>query len=111
MPVRRLILAALLACGACKGKGDAGPTSNLDQRCEQLAKTCGDTDKHVEKLLDGCKQAAVPTCAEPLSALYTCYEKQLCGKGDRIWAFEDLRVLAERKNLCADERKAVSTCK
>jgi hypothetical protein len=111
MPVRRLILAALLACGACKGKGNVGLTSNLDQRCEQLAKACGDTDRHVEKLLDGCKQAGAPSCAGPLSALYTCYEKQLCGKGDRIWAFEDLRVLAERKNVCADESKAVTACK
>jgi hypothetical protein len=111
MAMRRVILAALLACAACKGKGDAGKASTPDQRCEQLAKTCGDSDKHVEKLLDGCKQAEVPACADKLSALYDCYEKQLCGKGDRIWSFEDFGVLADRKSACATERGAASSCK
>ena len=46
-----------------------------------------------------------------MSALYDCYEKQVCGKGDRIWAFEDFGVLAVRKNACAAERKAVGECK
>lgn len=111
MRKRRWILAALLACAACKDKGDAGKASTPDQRCEQLAKSCGDTDKHVASLLAGCKQAAVPTCADKLSALYDCYEKQLCGKGDRIWAFDDLGVLADRKSVCASERNAASACK
>ena len=93
MRKRRWILAALLACAACKGKGDAGKATTLDQRCEELAKTCGDNDKHVAALLAGCKQVEVPTCGDKLSALYTCYEKQLCGRGDRIWAFDDLGLI------------------
>ena len=110
---KRIILAALLACTACKGKGDASKAGNLDQRCEQLAKTCGDSDKHVEALLDGCKHAATAQqpCAAQVSALYDCYEKTVCGKGDRIWAFEDFGVLAVRNNACAAERKAVGECK
>src|SRR5690242_13179289 len=99
MRMRRWILAAALVVGACKGKGDAG--GNLDQRCEQLAKSCGDSDKHIESIQGGCKQAEHPTCADKQNALYDCYEKQLCGKGDRIWAFEDLGVLAGRKKVCA----------
>lgn len=110
--MRRFIIGALLACAACKGNG-ASKASKLDQRCEQLAKTCGDTDKHVEALLDGCKHAATTqqSCAAEVSALYDCYEKQVCGKGDRIWAFEDFGVLAVRNKACAAERKAVGACK
>ena len=111
MQVRRLILTALLAAAACKGKGEPGATGASNPRCEELAKTCGDNAKHVEKLLDGCNQVAAPSCAAKLDALYTCYEKQLCGKGDRIWAFDDLGVLADRKKVCVDERNAVATCK
>lgn len=111
MQVRLLIFAALLAGGACKSNGDANATSKPEQSCEQLAKTCADTDKHVEKLRDECKQAITPTCAAKQTALYDCYQKQLCGKGDRIWALQDLSVLAERKSSCVEERKAVSACK
>ena len=117
MQVRRTILATLLLCAACKGKDDAGgggsATVNLDQRCEQLSKTCGDNEKHVAKLLEGCKQAATAqaSCADKVAALYDCYEKQVCGKGDRIWAYEDLGVLSARTNACVTERKAVSECK
>jgi hypothetical protein len=113
MQVRRLILAALFACAACKGKGDAGKAGSLDQRCEQLATACGDTQAHITSLGDACKHAASTqqACADKVSALYDCYEKQVCGKGDRIWAFEDFGVLAVRKNACVAERKAVSECK
>ncbi len=111
------LLAALAVCAwtACKGKGDTAKTGgDLDQRCDQLAKTCGDTDKHVEKLAEGCKQAAADPktkgCTDKVTALYDCYEKELCGKADKIWAVEDLRVLAERNNKCVVERKAVADC-
>jgi len=110
MHERFLMFAALLAFGACKSNGDTA-TSKPEQQCAQLAKTCADTDKHVEKLRDECKQSITPTCTAKQTALYDCYEKQLCGKADRIWALQDLSVLAERKNLCIDERKAVSACK
>ncbi len=98
----------LALAAACKGKGPAA--SSIDQRCDALAKACGDNDKHVAKLLEGCKAAGKPMCADKLSALYDCYEKQLCGRGDRIWAFEDLGVLADRKTVCAAEKKAASEC-
>jgi len=104
----RFVLAALALCAACKGKGTTAATP--DQRCEQLAKACGDNDKHISKLEEGCKAAAKPMCAEKQNALYDCYEKQLCGRGDRIWAFEDLGVLADRKTTCAAEKKAASEC-
>ncbi|MGE5184391.1 MAG: hypothetical protein ACM31C_20115 [Acidobacteriota bacterium] len=108
------LLAALAVCAwtACKGKGDAAKTGDLDQRCEQLGKTCGDSDKHIDKIVEGCKQAAAgeKSCADKVAALYDCYEKELCGKGDKIWAVDDLRVLAERNNKCAAERKAVADC-
>jgi len=111
MHERFLIFATLLASGACKSNGDPGTTTKPEQRCEQLAKTCADTGKHVEKLRDECKQAITPTCADKQSALYECYQKELCHKADRIWALQDLGVLAERKNVCVEERKAVSACK
>jgi len=107
----RFLIFAVLACGACKGNDETSAAGKPEQRCEQLAKACADTDKHTEKLRDECKQAVTPTCAEKQSALYDCYEKQVCGKGDRIWALHDFSVLAERKNICVDERKAVAACK
>lgn len=99
------LVALLTLSAACKGKGDAG-----GDRCDQLAKACGDNDKHMAKLLEGCKAADKPLCGDKLDALYTCYEKQVCGRGDRIWAFDDLGVLADRKTLCAAEHKAATDC-
>ena len=43
-------------------------------------------------------------------AAYDCYEKQLCGKGDKVWALGDLRVLSERHGKCAAERDASHAC-
>jgi len=101
------LVALLTLSAACKGKDAKGGEGD---RCEQLAKACGDNEKHIAKITEGCTAAAKPLCADKLSALYDCYEKQLCGRGDRIWAYEDLGVLADRKTACAAERKAVSDC-
>jgi hypothetical protein len=102
------LVALLTLSAACKGKGDANGEGD---RCEQLAKACGDNDKHIAKIAEGCKAAATkPLCADKLDALFACYQKQLCGRGDRIWAYDDLGVLAERKTACATERKAVNDC-
>jgi hypothetical protein len=100
------LVALLTLAAGCKGKGGEATAD----RCDQLAKACGDNDKHVAKILEGCKAAAKPLCADKLNALYDCYEKQVCGRGDRIWAFDDLGVLANRKTLCAAERKAATDC-
>jgi hypothetical protein len=117
MALRRLLgtlpVAALAVCAwtACKGKGGA---ADLDTRCEQLGKACGDTDKHVEKIVDECKQAAKDQvqggCKDKAIAVFECYQKELCGKGDKVWAFEDLRVLADRHGKCEAERKASQEC-
>ncbi len=96
---------------ACKDKGN---TAEVDKRCEQLAKTCGDKDKHTEKILEECKQAAAKhaekNCSGRATALFDCYEKELCGKADKVWALEDLRVLADRKDKCTAERDASREC-
>jgi len=116
------LLATLALCGwlGCKDKDkDEGTKTqaaapNLDPRCEQLAKTCGDADKHGAKLAENCKQAAKKqldkVCGDKASALYDCYEKELCGKGDKVWTIDDLRVLAERHGKCAAEQAAVKAC-
>ena len=103
---RRSLFAVLALCTwmACKDKpaGDA---------CEQLGKTCGDNDKHGEKITADCKAAPPKAgCEDKTNALYGCYEKELCGKSDKVWALEDLRVLADRKSKCAAERAAVAEC-
>jgi len=119
MGLRRLPLAVLLVCtlAACKDKkGDAakGGGTDLDKRCEQLAKACGDTDNHVEKIVTDCKKAAKVQiekgCTDKAIAVFDCYEKELCGGNDKVWAIEDLRVLADRKNKCVAERKAGREC-
>jgi hypothetical protein len=102
----------------CKGSGDAKKTetsaADLDQRCERLGKACGDNDKHAEKVVTGCKQAMKEQvdkgCIDKAIAAYDCYEKELCGKTDKIWAVDDLRVLAERTGKCGAERDAVRAC-
>jgi hypothetical protein len=105
-----LMVVLLGALGACKG-GDATASA---ERCAQLAKACGEQDKHVEKIVEACTQAAKQHadkgCADPLAALHACYEKQLCGGTDKVWALDDLRVLAERHDKCAAERAAVRAC-
>lgn len=105
----RTILAIAVALAACKGNGAA---KSADP-CEQLAKGCGDNEKHVTAISDGCKQAAqpAPACVAKVTALYDCYQTQLCGKTDRVWAYQDLSVLAQRKGVCAAEQKAVTECK
>lgn len=101
----------MLALTACKDKG-AAKTSDLDKRCEQLAKACGDNDKHVEKIVADCKAAAQKqaACVDKVTATYDCYEKNLCGSGEKVWALDDLRVLAERHTKCVAEQKASSEC-
>jgi hypothetical protein len=113
------MVAALVVCAAtgCKDKGNAAKAgsgaTDLDARCEALGKACGDTDKHVEKLVDECKEAAknqtAKGCVDKAKALYDCYQKEVCG-GDKVWTLEDFRVLAERHNKCAAERTASAEC-
>jgi len=124
MALRRLLgclpAAALAVCvwSACKGddKGNADKSApTLDRAsCEQLAKACSDTDKHIEKLAQECAQAAGKLaergCTQMATALYDCYDKQLCGKADKVWTLDDLRVLAERHGVCAAERDALRAC-
>ncbi|HEY5948108.1 MAG TPA: hypothetical protein VIV40_21580 [Kofleriaceae bacterium] len=120
MALRKLLgclpLAALAVCAgmACNKTNKDAATSGLDQRCEQLGRLCGDKDKHDEKIIDGCKLAAKKQldkgCADKVSAVYDCYEKELCGKEDKVWALDDLRVLADRYKKCEAERKAANDC-
>ena len=111
-----LVALALCATLACSKKKDdkAQPSTGLDKRCEQLAKICGDTDKHIEKLLDECKQAAAKltdkACEAKVVAAYDCYENELCNKTDKVWALDDLRVLTERHKKCIAERDAARAC-
>jgi hypothetical protein len=115
---RALSIALLLA--ACGKSGDATKppegsagsapaASDFDKRCTQLAKVCGDKDKHIAKIHDGCVAAAAK-CPDTAMALFDCFEQELCLKADKVWTFEDLGVLAERKKNCADQRKASAAC-
>jgi hypothetical protein len=88
---------------------------DLDKRCEALAKACGDTPKHVAKIVEGCKATAAKqherTCAEKADAAYACFETKLCA-AEKIWAFDDLRVLSERHHTCVAEGSAArASCK
>ena len=51
-----------------------------------------------------------PGCEATAIAAYDCYEKQLCGKGDKLWALEDFGVLAQRHSKCLAERVAARDC-
>lgn len=124
MALRRLLgclpVAALAVCAstACKDKGDVAKTqasaADLDQRCMQLGKVCGDKEKHVEKIISECKQAAKKQvdsgCTDKVIAAYDCYVRELCGGGDKVWTIEDLGVLADRKSKCVAERNASRAC-
>src|SRR5436190_22372891 len=99
-----LPVAALVLCLGCKDKAKAPPSSPLDTRCAQLAKACADTDKHVGKLVEECMQAAQTQvdkgCTDKATAAYDCYQKELCGKADKVWALDDFRVLGDREKKC-----------
>ena len=118
LPVAALAALAVCAWTACKDKGDVAKTgasaADLDKRCEQLGKVCGDKDKHAEKIIEGCKQAAKKQvergCTDKAIAVYDCYEKELCANGDKVWTIEDLRVLADRRSKCVAERNASHEC-
>lgn len=110
-----IVALALCAWAACKDEDAAskGP-ADLGARCAQLAKACGDNEKRVEKLLAECavtvEKQGDKTCTNEASAVYACYEKELCGKDDKVWTLDDLRVLAERHGKCAAERDALRAC-
>jgi hypothetical protein len=124
MALRRFVgclpAAALAFCAltACKDKGDAAKTqpgaTALDERCTQLAKACGDKDKHIEKILEECKEATktqvAKGCTDKALAVYDCYEKDLCGTIGKVWTLDDLRVLADRHGKCVAERNARLEC-
>ncbi len=115
-----LAILALCAPTACKDQdqGWAAVTQTsaeeLDKRCERLARVCGDKAKHVEKITAECKQTAKTQvehgCTDKALAVYACYEMALCATSDKVWALEDLRVLAERNSKCVAERAAISDC-
>ena len=126
MASRRLLgclpLVALAVCAstACKDKdkvdvaGTTTSAADLDRRCVQLGKVCGDKGKHVEKIIDECKQAAKKQvengCTDKVIAAYDCYERELCGSGDKVWTIEDLRLLATRHSKCVAEQDASRAC-
>jgi hypothetical protein len=107
-----------MACGddgdAKTSPAKASKPANLDQRCEQLGMACGDQGKHVGKLAEECAQAAARQvdkgCAAKAIAAYDCYEKELCGKSDKVWALDDFRVLVDRYGKCVAERNALRDC-
>jgi hypothetical protein len=115
-----LVVSAGAGCGKGKDKdkGDqgAGQASGGDlmTRCDQLAKACGDSETHVQKIAEACREAAkeqvASGCTEKAIAAYDCYQKQLCGKADKVWALADLGVLAQRHATCVAEREAVMAC-
>ncbi|HWO25046.1 MAG TPA: hypothetical protein VNO30_40175 [Kofleriaceae bacterium] len=123
-----LSVAALAVCAlsACKdkdkdadpGKGAAAKTpataADLDERCTLMSKACGEKEKHVEKIVAVCKVAAKKQaekgCIDKAIAAYDCFAVDLCGGTDKVWAFDDLRVLADRHNKCVAERKALQEC-
>jgi hypothetical protein len=117
------VASALAICAWTGCKDDAKPAdtpvaatagSGLEPRCDQLAKACGDNAKHTEKIAVECKQVAAKqwakNCVSQASVVYDCYEKELCAKGDKVWALDDLRVLSDRHTRCVAERNLLRTC-
>jgi hypothetical protein len=103
----------MAACksGPAKQKASA---ADLDKRCTQIGPACGEKVKHQERMIEECQTLAKTqvekACTDSVMALYDCYDKELCGKGDKVWALEDLKVLAARKTKCEAELKAVREC-
>jgi len=116
-----LIASLWAACGDTeKASQQAASTSGSNagasgDRCERLAKLCGDKAKHVEKIAAACTQAtqeqAERGCGDQQLAVYDCFEKQLCMTlNDKVWSMKDLGVLADRHEKCAAERAALAAC-
>lgn len=107
LPIIALALCVWTACS----KGSETP---LEKRCTQLANACGAKDKHLDKLIDECKAAAKQqtekNCTDKALSAYDCYEKELCGGDDKVWALDDFRVLSDRHKKCVAERNAVRDC-
>lgn len=112
-------------CNSSDTKADAGPkgpteeekkqgTEKLTARCDKLGKACGEEDKHKTKITEECKGAIKGQvdkgCADKVIAVYDCYEKDVCVKGERIWAFDDFRVLTTRNKKCVEQLKASNDC-
>lgn len=120
--IAAVTLVCWTACGKDKSDHKAPPAGSgsapvaatgSDARCEQLGRACGDTDKHIEKVVAGCKQAALSQadgCTDKINAAYDCFERELCGKGDNIWALDDFGVLVERHKKCVTEHAAAKSC-
>jgi hypothetical protein len=114
MALRTTLLALCFAVGCGKDKTDKATPVDLDTHCETMALSCGDKDKHIQKITTECKESIkVITdkgCAPAADALYSCYEKQVCSGKDRVWTLDDLRVLAGRHSKCVVEQMAVTDC-
>ncbi|HUS66782.1 MAG TPA: hypothetical protein VMZ28_19730 [Kofleriaceae bacterium] len=126
MELRRsgMLVMTLVVWAGCKGdakkeaakeEGKKGPgMAEVLARCDQLGKACGDNEKHATAIITECKQGAekqlVRGCTASAIEAWDCYEKELCGKGDKVWALDDLRVLSERHGKCAAERDANAKC-
>lgn len=122
VPIAALVVCAWAGCGKDKeagsGKGEEGTgeasSADLVTRCDELAKSCGDKEKHIQAIASACKEVAkeqvASGCTEKAVAAYDCYLKQLCGKADKVWALDDLRVLSDRHGKCVAERDASRAC-
>ena len=109
-----LLAVATTACDSREETGSAKGGVSLVARCEQMAKACGDKEKHVAKIVAECQRSGSTKtgtrCEAQAIAVYDCYEKQVCAGKDKVWALDDLRVLAERHEKCVAERDALRAC-
>jgi len=108
-----LAFALCVSTAGCKDKKEQAAAGDIDARCALMAKSCGDQQKHVDRITEECKGASKPAaekgCAGKAIAVYDCWEKDLCGK-EKVWALDDLKVLAQRHNKCAAQTKALEDC-
>jgi hypothetical protein len=109
-----LALAASLVWTGCGNHDRTPPGADLKARCQLMAKACGDQEKHVQDIREACAQAAETQlargCTQEAIAAYICFEDELCGQDDPVWALDDLRVLSERHQTCTAQREALRTC-
>src|SRR5512132_832482 len=92
----RLLAVAWIGCGR-DDKPDTtappDPAVDPDKRCLTLGKVCADKSKHVDKMVDECKQAAAKQkakgCLDKAYAAYDCLERDVCGKADKVWTLGD----------------------